>query len=1239
MSHARISELVSISEAYHTEVNIKRDFNNAHKIEGYVPNEASRRAVAKIIPGLMPTSTKRVHTITGAYGTGKSHFGLVLASLLRQKPEANSVLVKFGEKDQATAEIIQRLVRASKKFLIVVPEALIDATSFNHTLLVALEEALAREEIVFRPRSRFRLAVEKIEGWKKQGQENRSDDPYQKLKKTLDAYRTTPDILKDLLKNFSNDAYAIFEQVHKEVTYGSDFLPYANTDPRELYQETIGYLRSTGEWEGIWVILDEFGSYLSELAKATNSRESLHIQQFAEYCKGSEEKQCHFMVIAHQTLAEYAAGYPSQKDWEKIGGRFIPEHILTNIGYRHEDVEIIDTIIIRQAKTDHQKSVWQEITSHPDLSLLIDDLQNANLYGDQKRDWLQNTLILGCFPLHPFATNCLPLLAQEVGQRQRTLFTFFNDADEGSLRHFVNNQPILNKSGRLNLYTVDLLVTYFGSAAASKPQYKPIMRAREDALSLVGQSILAQRIINTLAIFEIIGANNLQPTLANLIAALHLSTSEATEVNNLLVELTNERIIRPRKNGFLELRRRKGEFDLQEVIREAKNELRPAFVPLDFLKKMEICRAKLTSVEARSYTDQYFVKREAMRDLIIPRSLSNPKEFLDRIKRWYEPDRGKYEGDALILYILPEDTTEVEQAKEYVAMKECQHPQLVIAIPKQILPLTEILLEIAAAQQVKDDIHNSPDKEEADLEELDRIIEDDKAIVSERLDKFLQVDNLVWYCNGDSTSSLTTGEEEKYVSNLLKSCFSKTPVVKDEIAQILRGKDTQKTYRHYVVAELLEQKGYINVKNAGGADQRIFRACLVNTGVLEKKQDRGTSADFEVRAVLPKGTDFAEIWHLTRNDLIQQEKFIQLGTFVRKLLQPPYGLSHQLIELLLAAFFRNRLDEFAIYRNYQDSLKKRNHKLLTKVNNLDAPTITTIVANPDDYVLMYIEVHPTEREYINQIINLVAPSGDDKGEMGILERGRDSLRSWFSALPPITVNAKSYENEYIGKLVELLKNGANIEDAKKLFRSQLPSILSISFSSPSAPRKEEVEELFKRFEQCYVELVNYAEKEALILISELAKRFEADGNTRDALISALKSWYTFKLSDSQRFHTFGGDAGHLKKAVEAEGPIDQRMLKDLPQAMGLGVYTSWIETTKPELFLMKVEQAKKEIEEWRSIIKGGEAGIYTTSPTGGSTNEKGKETAKVRVKTIFESLGLSDDLKKQVLQELLDELM
>ena len=81
-----IGSIVTIVPSLTEEIHLKRDFLdekvNDQRLRGYIPPRSARAAVRSILEGFHPTSPMRVHLITGTYGTGKSHFGLVLANLV-----------------------------------------------------------------------------------------------------------------------------------------------------------------------------------------------------------------------------------------------------------------------------------------------------------------------------------------------------------------------------------------------------------------------------------------------------------------------------------------------------------------------------------------------------------------------------------------------------------------------------------------------------------------------------------------------------------------------------------------------------------------------------------------------------------------------------------------------------------------------------------------------------------------------------------------------------------------------------------------------------------------------------------------------------------------------------------------------------------------------------------------------------------------------------------------------------
>jgi hypothetical protein len=145
-----------------------------------VPNKSSRAALKSVCEGLHPTSTKRVHLITGTYGTGKSHFGLVLANFVSRdidEPDFSPFFDKLRERDDELTKSIRNLRKAQKRFLLVLPEPHWDPEGFHHSLLTALAEALERAGISYRPSTHFTSALERIEDWRKQRPE-----AYEKLK-------------------------------------------------------------------------------------------------------------------------------------------------------------------------------------------------------------------------------------------------------------------------------------------------------------------------------------------------------------------------------------------------------------------------------------------------------------------------------------------------------------------------------------------------------------------------------------------------------------------------------------------------------------------------------------------------------------------------------------------------------------------------------------------------------------------------------------------------------------------------------------------------------------------------------------------------------------------------------------------------------------------------------------------------------------------------------------------------
>lgn len=222
------------------------------------------------------------------------------------------------------------------------------------------------------------------------------------------------------------------------------------------------------------------------------------------------------------------------------------------------------------------------------------------------------------------------------------------------------------------------------------------------------------------------------------------------------------------------------------------------------------------------------------------------------------------------------------------------------------------------------------------------------------------------------------------------------------------------------------------------------------------------------------------------------------------------------------------------------------------------------------------------------------------------------------------------------RLTELLHDPQGSKDAKELLGVRLPSAFGLEMSA--TPTDTQVQAVLREFERCYEQLSNFADRRAMSLVGQLVGIFGGAGHTRDDLRHTINDWYN-SLTDSQRLHRFPKEAGALQAAAESDkrGRIDETMLVTLPERLGLGAYTTWTEGLAEELFLAKVDSAKKTIENYKP--EPPPEPLTPPLPPDGPEEEKDRKLqaveAKVRIRELISVLP--SELRVQVLRDLLQE--
>ncbi|GFP29714.1 hypothetical protein, partial [Candidatus Hakubella thermalkaliphila] len=500
-----LNELIKIKGGFVRAVKITDDFFeeelNKYKLESYYVNPSARNAFYSISRGLHPTSRSRVHLISGTYGSGKSHFGLVIANYLTKNSNSKDfemIFRRIREKDLDKATEIYNVRNIDRPYLLVLLEGH-DPDGAEHALLKGLKDALIDsrrgnlpEEIL---KTSYQSALSKIEDWEKE-----KPDFIKEMGRVLEAKEHDVDTLKDNLKAFNEETYRFFKEVHKEITR-HEFIPEYNEKAPKIHLEISELLIREHRYKGIAIMWDQFDEHVRNTRRGDLGREESFLRTFVETIERSGESQLHLILISHHPPHTYLRGEISEEalhNWERIEGRLQQPRPLTAID---ESEELIDYAITHQREADQWKKVEEEIERS---TKLIDEMVELGLYPEKDREWVIETICKGAFPLHPITTYCLPRISDVVGQAERTMFTFFEEeTKEGGLTKFINENAAFVE-GRLNFYTADKLFDFFKEAIDSTSKTWHVIKNYSEAMGRVRdpQDILTQRVMKALAIIN-----------------------------------------------------------------------------------------------------------------------------------------------------------------------------------------------------------------------------------------------------------------------------------------------------------------------------------------------------------------------------------------------------------------------------------------------------------------------------------------------------------------------------------------------------------------------------------------------------------------------------------------------------------------------------------------------------------------------------------------------------------------
>jgi len=945
----KLKELVQIRGDYTEAVDIKLVFadadRNAAFIKRFLPSDDSVEALLTVARGIdVNSKEQRAHLITGSYGLGKSLVGLIIANYFArpQLPELQDLLRTIEQDWPQKAQELRRLRSAvSGNYLPILIQGN-EADTVNEGLLGGLKRALVENGLPnIVPKTAYEIAVERLHEWR-----DKYSEIYAAFEKELEDERHSPSWLENELKGCKENAFRIFEKVHK-VACGVPFEPYkTEREARQFYAQVINELRSrnTG-FSGIAVIWDEYGERLREVGLGPNqSPDYLEEQMFAQYCKERGDDQVHYISIAHLTLKNYFKTDLDYENYRKSSGRLKESRITIQ---RAE--EVIHQAIV-QLYQENQEG-WRKLRKQGNWQDAMKVTKSLDLFPERSDDWIRDVIVEGCFPLHPISVYCLPRLSERVGQFTRTSLTFLNDLQTG-LKGFIEDEvnEAFVEPGRLNLYPVDRLLDYFEHQIEQSDLYRQAYRGYSAARQFAGDyEVLKTRILKVIAILEVIQDSKLRPTEDTIFASLYLPAAAHSDFVNALDELEKKGAIKRRASGeyrFL----RGGDYNYQEDFRVAQKEVLSQLVnPIQTL----CSKAGLGYLFASDYNYRYSMDRRLDRRFVEASALQNIRTFEEETETY--PCQ-----DGLILYIVCRSNKEITSAKKLAC--QVSHKQILIAIPKTATDVVDKFIDKIAARKVVDDLLGKGLPYESDeVEEARDQLTHYYNLLTEAKQTFIEPSQLDWYWQGEVVNVPDDEGLQKLATAVMDSVFPDTPIItQDRIAY--KWQNFRKTDRRSALTKLLDPYSPVKLRRSTtrrDAVDTILRAALLDIGLLQFVQPAGDYDDYQVKVPDPSAPA-NKSWQEVDRIFSTASPDSILSDAIRVLRLPPFGMSTNAIEMFLGAYMRYNWAQLIV----TDTQRKM-------VLHWDGDMIGSIVEYPLAYHVLYHKLQSGGTRYLDTMYQLL----------------------------------------------------------------------------------------------------------------------------------------------------------------------------------------------------------------------------------------------------------------------------
>lgn len=1208
-----IGEKIWVEKGFQTSINIAYDLNNENKVKSFIPTMSSIDVIEDVILSTSVQDRGRARILIGAYGRGKSHIVLMLMSLLFKKNITlfSVLLNKIREQNPKLYGFVTDYINSDKKLLPIIISG--SSTSITQSFLSALQTALKNENLTdLMPETNFKAAVNTIELWK---------DSY---RDTYDKFVTELNVpINDFivsLKEYDVSAYEKFDKLYPTLTSGSAFNPFIGFDVVELYEKVVDKLKDKG-FNGVYIIYDEFSKYLeSSIANATISDIKL-LQDFAEKCDRSGDKQMHLMLISHKDIANYIdKNLPKDKvdGWRGVSGRFKHINLHNNFSQMYE---IISAVIKKDS------DFWTDFCQKNETRF-NDLIERFKVNGilDKNDDATAQTAVKGCYPLHPISTFILPRLSEKVAQNERTLFTFLSSDNKHTLTAFLENAK-----GDFPMLTPDYVYDYFEPLLRKEPYTSEIHKVYETTskvLQKLNEDSLAIKIIKTISLIYIVEQFEKLPPIKDMIVdTFRDSVSEVKVIDDVLTELIEKECIvyLKRSNGYLKIKESSG-VDISTEIQNVIEKTRQTLSVKDILNK--------SSFDSYMYPTAYNDEMEITRYFDFT--------FIDSTEFFSVTDWGRkiesLSADGVVYAIIPRSNEEIKQIRENIKSGNCNHNRIIFVVPIRFTDIEKIAFEFNAVTILKDQVSD----DELLSDEYDIYIEDLEEVISRYILSFTRPETgeAEYFWNGVKQPFKRKAQISAKLSDICVATYPNTPIINNESI----NKDSLPTVainsRSKLISALLENELNVNLGLTGtGQDVSFMRSTLIQTGILSNEQVK------PILTLTPEDRNMANTLREIQeffNDANANEGQNFKDLYDRLILPEfGYGMKKGVIPIYIAVvlhFFK----KYLVIKNRNEEVK------------ITADILNSINENPKDFTAFMEDWNEDKSAYIDSLEDLFSDYVISKEkDYNTFTYVVSAMSRWYMSLPKY---AKELKTIYKGKN----------SSPERIPTAQVKFIGSLKQTDINA-REYLFEKLFdiygyKEFTINIVDNIRSSKatfdraKNGLIkhLINDVKDIFKSSQADNATLTSIIKDFIE-RLRPTTLSYLFPNEEHKVLQLMSSIGNDEKTFIERLAKSVTDLRIDDWTADTISQ-FIVQLEQIKKSILEYDlTTAQVDNSAVSSNSYKVSFIGKDGKEVVKSFDKTTYSDRGkllyneiatalnemgqsISEQEKRQILMEFIEKM-